>query len=346
MLALWASACAQTAPKTPLFEAPFAGGKSGMCSSQGSPPKEFWLISVPACESKCVADPQCLGYEFAEFLSDHRGYKRCLLHLSKITHSIPAYGFTCMRRKNAQGNAQPGLGLHTNNLALPATYTRGSVTNPVSTSWTPASSSFTNPVIRQPTGFFGPGFAAGANAMVGAQPIPSTAPECRGVKVNKNCGCCMFLSPGVDLTVMNCFDLRGADLRRANLAGAQLEGADLTCANLDNANVKGVLLNNAIGIGSTWRGAQAEGLDMEQSNLKGADFSGANMIGAKAERAQLDAAKFDGSNIEGAVFIEASLTGTTFTGAKGMHKAIFEFTNGGLGFTGGGYTGGGTGWNG
>mmetsp|Transcript_40310 Transcript_40310/g.66954 ORF Transcript_40310/g.66954 Transcript_40310/m.66954 type:complete len:371 (+) Transcript_40310:60-1172(+) len=336
-LLLAASLLASAQVQQVRFEEP-TGGARGICAT--SPLRstrsveEWWLISVSECQDRCGLSPRCTGFEFAEFGSDKRGYKRCDLQTSPVMHSIPANGFICMVKSSS--------------LAVP---------------------SQTGPVIQSPTRQPGPGGSLpyggapqGPGQQLGAQqpasgklftsppaghsstvsppfsrpsailPPPPPHMTAGGVlcKLTKACTCCPFLRPGADLTngINPCYDLRNADLRGKNLEGTIMEGADLTCASFDGAFLKGANLVASSGEGVSFKRANMEGADITEVSLTGADFTGAMMFGVKAETANFEKARFDGANLNGAVFREANIAGAQFTGAKGMSTADFSFIQG------------------
>eukprot|EP00316_Scyphosphaera_apsteinii_P023636 CAMPEP_0119343392 /NCGR_PEP_ID=MMETSP1333-20130426/106423_1 /TAXON_ID=418940 /ORGANISM="Scyphosphaera apsteinii, Strain RCC1455" /LENGTH=332 /DNA_ID=CAMNT_0007355781 /DNA_START=111 /DNA_END=1109 /DNA_ORIENTATION=+ len=299
-----------------------------MCGS-GIPTQEHWLVSLQDCEARCGQLQDCFGFEFSHLRSNTRGYKRCQLQMAEVTHPIPAPGSTCMIK------ISPGT--------LPSMSMFPGSGSPGQQGTSPLGGPIANPSGIQPTGP-----AAGTNSLgvpaanpLGMQPTGATgglataAPpprkkiaECQGKKLTRNCGCCMFLRPGADLSTAAagqsaCTDLAYADLSGVNIAGATLEDAVLTCSNLDNANVEGVNCINCIGLGSSWRGARAEGLNLQESSMKSVDFTGAHLLNMNAELTEFERSTFTGANLGGSKFVEANLNYVDFTNAKGMHTADF-----------------------
>eukprot|EP00310_Coccolithus_braarudii_P016549 CAMPEP_0183345818 /NCGR_PEP_ID=MMETSP0164_2-20130417/11135_1 /TAXON_ID=221442 /ORGANISM="Coccolithus pelagicus ssp braarudi, Strain PLY182g" /LENGTH=124 /DNA_ID=CAMNT_0025517009 /DNA_START=20 /DNA_END=390 /DNA_ORIENTATION=- len=105
LVATWASA--------QLF-APPSGGMGGICATQqgattprgGKSIEEWWLLSAAECETRCGLTLDCTAYEFAEFTGGKRGYRRCNLYKTPVTHSIPTPGFKCLI-KIAGGRSTP-----------------------------------------------------------------------------------------------------------------------------------------------------------------------------------------------------------------------------------------------
>ena len=73
-------------------------------------------------------------------------------------------------------------------------------------------------------------------------------------------------------TIMECANLRHANLRSADLQGANLQGANLRNADLRNADLQGANLRNA-----DLRNANLQGADLRNANLQGANLQGANL---------------------------------------------------------------------
>jgi len=96
-------------------------------------------------------------------------------------------------------------------------------------------------------------------------------------------------------TIMECANLRHANLRSADLQGANLQGANLRNADLRNADLQGANLRNA-----DLRHANLQGADLRSANLQGANLQGADLRNANLQGADLRNANLQGANLQGA----------------------------------------------
>jgi len=208
------------------------GGSNGLCANgQDSTQlrhEERWLTSESECLATCEASARCLAYEFSSLSPDHRGYQRCKLFAQPVTRSQSHSGVTCQIKvvKSAGASAGGGAAAGQHTGQLPAV---------VSTAWqTPP------PPPPGPTSGDAPALSPSVSqraspAANGAPPaspashhVKSRAseqgstkhPDCVDVVLNRACACCHGLGPGVDVNVVGCTDLKGADLRGVDLDSA------------------------------------------------------------------------------------------------------------------------------
>ena len=339
--------------KTTLFLAP-TGGSEGLCfvSASANPSTaalfrgrgraggglvlQYWLAGVHECETACVLEPRCTGYEW-------QSAGQCELQTQPISKSVPLAGYICKVRQDASPLAYQ-ISLPTPTAAasliaaMPPPPPPPALLFPLPPSGVPLRSPLPAPppppfpplpssppcsgclykgacrdLVRYPAateqacvsngGTWAVGVAHPAAAasvplwLTSTPPMPPSSPL-RIAFHTKVCGH-KAISP-------NCgccpFLVPGFDVAAAVRHGGG------PCQDLINADLSG---RNLEGVDFT-------GVNMDCANLDGTRLKGAKFVGASG-----DGATFRSADALGVDFREAALVGADFRGAD-LRNAIFE----------------------
>lgn len=110
--------------------------------------------------------------------------------------------------------------------------------------------------------------------------------------------------------------LRNAGGERLNLAGADLQGMDLSDIDLRKARLDGANLRATTLYGTKLVAAELAGANFEGAKIKYTSFSDADMSSAIFDNAEITDAYFDDANLAYASFINTTCKRTSFVGAN------------------------------
>nr|UVX44746.1 MAG: Pentapeptide repeat protein [Bacteriophage sp.] len=110
--------------------------------------------------------------------------------------------------------------------------------------------------------------------------------------------------------------LRNAGGERLNLAGADLQGMDLSNTDLRKARLNGANLRATTLYGTNLAAAELADANFEGAKIKDTSFSDADMSSAIFDNAEITDAYFDDANLAYASFINATCKRTSFVGAR------------------------------